>query len=51
MYVPLCWTGTHQDSRNDLNEAFNVNVTGAHRVTRAFLPLLRQGQRKMVTNM
>ena len=30
---------------------FNLNVTGVHEVTRAFLPLLRRGEKKAVINM
>ena len=37
--------------RTCLNDAFNVNVTSVHQVTNAFLPLLRQGQKKTVANM
>ncbi|THC96007.1 hypothetical protein EYZ11_004506 [Aspergillus tanneri] len=33
-----------------LTETFNTNVTGTHMVTSAFLPLLRKGERKLVTN-
>ena len=37
--------------RDNLNEMFNLNVTGVHEVTRAFLPLLRRGEKKAVINM
>lgn len=37
--------------RDNLNEIFNLNVTGVHEVTRAFLPLLRRGEKKAVINM
>ncbi|RHZ60695.1 uncharacterized protein CDV56_105552 [Aspergillus thermomutatus] len=36
--------------QDDLTETFHTNVTGTHNVTRAFLPLLREGQRKLVVN-
>lgn len=36
---------------DDLGDVLNVNVVGAHRVTRAFLPLLRKGTGKKVANM
>ncbi|KAH1613651.1 hypothetical protein KXX31_004426 [Aspergillus fumigatus] len=36
--------------RDDLTETFHTNVTGTHNVTRAFLPLLREGRRKLVVN-
>ena len=35
----------------DLNVALDVNVTSVHRMTAAFLPLLRKGQGKTVVNM
>lgn len=41
----------HQYYRDNLNETFDINVSGAHRVTRAFLPLVRRGQRRTVANM
>ncbi|EAW09068.1 SDR family oxidoreductase [Aspergillus clavatus NRRL 1] len=34
----------------ELTETFHTNVTGAHLVTSAFLPLLREGRRKVVVN-
>jgi NAD(P)-dependent dehydrogenase (short-subunit alcohol dehydrogenase family) len=43
--------GIANTTRDDLNDTFNTNVTGAHRVTRQFLPLLRKGQQKKVVNM
>ncbi|KAH1356701.1 hypothetical protein KXX33_007170 [Aspergillus fumigatus] len=36
--------------RDDLTETFHTNVTGTHNVTREFLPLLREGRRKLVVN-
>ncbi|KAL2846855.1 hypothetical protein BJY01DRAFT_234439 [Aspergillus pseudoustus] len=38
------------EEMNDLEDTFRVNVTGVHLVTRAFLPLLRNGDRKKVVN-
>ncbi|EYE92873.1 NAD(P)-binding protein [Aspergillus ruber CBS 135680] len=38
------------EAMDNLNDTFNTNVTGAHQVTTAFLPLLRQGDRKVVAN-
>ncbi|KAL6232363.1 hypothetical protein BDW75DRAFT_247272 [Aspergillus navahoensis] len=35
---------------DDLTEVFHTNVTLTHLVTRTFLPLLRQGNRKVITN-
>ncbi|PLB46550.1 putative short chain oxidoreductase [Aspergillus steynii IBT 23096] len=35
---------------DDLNETFNTNVTSAHMVTSAFLPLLRKGERRVIAN-
>ncbi|KAL4765276.1 SDR family oxidoreductase [Aspergillus foveolatus] len=35
---------------DDLTEVLHTNVTLTHLVTRAFLPLLRQGSRKVITN-
>ncbi|KAJ5486791.1 hypothetical protein N7530_001091 [Penicillium desertorum] len=35
---------------DNLNETFNVNVTAPHLVSRAFLPLLRKGEKKTVIN-
>ncbi|KFX94413.1 hypothetical protein O988_06322 [Pseudogymnoascus sp. VKM F-3808] len=40
------WT----EKMTDLNEEFNVNVTGTHIVTTKFLPLLRKGQTKKIMN-
>ncbi|KFZ12067.1 hypothetical protein V501_04389 [Pseudogymnoascus sp. VKM F-4519 (FW-2642)] len=34
----------------DLNEEFNVNVTGTHIVITKFLPLMRKGQAKKITS-
>ncbi|KFY42559.1 hypothetical protein V494_02359 [Pseudogymnoascus sp. VKM F-4513 (FW-928)] len=41
------WT----EKYTDLNEEFNVNVTGTHIVTTKFLPLLRKGQAKKIANL
>lgn len=38
-------------NRENLNEVFNMNVTSVHHVTRAFLPLLRRGEKKVNVNM
>ncbi|EAW25640.1 putative short chain oxidoreductase (CsgA) [Aspergillus fischeri NRRL 181] len=38
------------NGRDDLTETFHTNVTGTHNVTRALLPLLREGRRKLVVN-
>ena len=38
-------------NRDNLNEIFNTNVTSSHMVTQAFLPLLRNGEKKVVVNM
>ncbi|KAF4153026.1 hypothetical protein CNMCM8927_006239 [Aspergillus lentulus] len=35
---------------DDLTETFHTNVTGTHNATRSFLPLLREGRRKLVVN-
>ncbi|KAL2829523.1 short-chain dehydrogenase-like protein [Aspergillus cavernicola] len=40
------WT----ENLTDLNEEFNVNVSGTHIVTTLFLPLLRKGQAKKIMN-
>ncbi|KAK1595299.1 uncharacterized protein LY79DRAFT_547317 [Colletotrichum navitas] len=37
-------------SMENLQESFDINVLGVHRVTRAFLPLLQQGKLKKVAN-
>ncbi|KAJ9293158.1 hypothetical protein DTO271G3_8102 [Paecilomyces variotii] len=44
------WIQGGVENMDDLNETFNTNVTGVHRVTRHFLPLLRKGQQKKVLN-
>ncbi|KAF4186521.1 hypothetical protein CNMCM7927_005344 [Aspergillus lentulus] len=36
--------------KDDLTETFHTNVTGTHNATRAFLPLLREGRKKLVVN-
>ncbi|KAL4733267.1 hypothetical protein BDV11DRAFT_200414 [Aspergillus similis] len=38
------------EKADDLTEVFHTNVTLTHLATRAFLPLLRQGSRKVITN-
>jgi NAD(P)-dependent dehydrogenase (short-subunit alcohol dehydrogenase family) len=38
-------------NRENLEDAFAINVLGAHWVTREFLPLLQQGHLKKVMNM
>ncbi|KAK1149656.1 hypothetical protein N8T08_005208 [Aspergillus melleus] len=35
---------------DNLNETFNTNVTSAHMVTSAFLPLLRKDEKKIIAN-
>ncbi|RAK95970.1 SDR family oxidoreductase [Aspergillus ibericus CBS 121593] len=35
---------------SDLNDTFNVNVTGPHIMVQAFLPLLRKGSMKKIVN-
>ncbi|KAE8137727.1 hypothetical protein BDV38DRAFT_292647 [Aspergillus pseudotamarii] len=35
---------------DNLSDAFNINVNAPHEVTRTFLPLLRKGERKVITN-
>jgi NAD(P)-dependent dehydrogenase (short-subunit alcohol dehydrogenase family) len=35
----------------DLDKVLHTNVTGAHMVTSAFLPLLKEGKEKKVVNM
>ncbi|KAK2019100.1 NAD(P)-binding protein [Colletotrichum eremochloae] len=37
-------------SMDNLQESFDINVLGVHRVTRAFLPLLQQEKLKKVAN-
>ncbi|KAJ5467893.1 hypothetical protein N7475_005645 [Penicillium sp. IBT 31633x] len=44
------WSPTGLEEMNNLNETFNVNVMGPHLVSRAFLPLLRKGEKKTVIN-
>ncbi|KAJ5878389.1 hypothetical protein N7455_001854 [Penicillium solitum] len=41
---------TGLEGMDNLNETFNVNVTAPHLVSRAFLPLLRKGEKKTVIN-
>ncbi|CAG9953293.1 unnamed protein product [Clonostachys rosea f. rosea IK726] len=38
------------EQMDDLMSLFNVNVMGAHQVTRAYLPLLRKGNAKKIAN-
>ncbi|GES63260.1 short-chain oxidoreductase [Aspergillus terreus] len=38
------------EKMEDLDDTFHANVTSTHMVTQAFLPLLRKGERKLVTN-
>ncbi|KAJ5773758.1 hypothetical protein N7457_008654 [Penicillium paradoxum] len=45
------WSPTGLEGMDNLNETFNVNVTGPHLMSRAFLPLLRKGEKKTVINM
>ncbi|KAK4553124.1 hypothetical protein LTR86_009851 [Recurvomyces mirabilis] len=42
--------GTHAVPPEQLNHLFNINVTGPHRVTSAFIPLLEAGAQKKVIN-
>ncbi|KAJ5893317.1 Short-chain dehydrogenase/reductase SDR [Penicillium taxi] len=44
------WTKDRLEGMDNLNEIFNTNVTSVHEVTRAFMPLLRRGQKKIVIN-
>ncbi|KAK4107249.1 NAD(P)-binding protein [Canariomyces notabilis] len=44
------WIHGGIEKMDDLNDTFNTNVTGVHRATRHFLPLLRKGQQKKVVN-
>ncbi|KAJ5513759.1 Short-chain dehydrogenase/reductase SDR [Penicillium fimorum] len=44
------WSPTGLEGMDNLNETFNVNVTAAHLVSRAFLPLMRKGEKKTVIN-
>ncbi|KAG6843073.1 hypothetical protein H0H93_002320 [Arthromyces matolae] len=44
------YTGGPAEKMKNLTETFNTNVTLAHIATQAFMPLLRQGQRKTVAN-
>ncbi|KAJ5163937.1 Short-chain dehydrogenase/reductase SDR [Penicillium coprophilum] len=44
------WSPTGLDGMDNLNETFNINVTGTHLVSRAFLPLLRKGDKKTIIN-
>lgn len=39
------------ENMENLTDAFKINVNAAHEVTRAFLPLLRKGDRKVIANM
>ncbi|PKY02379.1 putative short chain oxidoreductase [Aspergillus campestris IBT 28561] len=42
--------GVTEMDATDLTDVMNTNVTGTHRVTQAFLPLLRRGTRKSIVN-
>ncbi|KAJ5171661.1 hypothetical protein N7492_004254 [Penicillium capsulatum] len=44
------WSPANLESMDNLDEVFHINVTSVHLVTRAFLPLLRQGEKKMTVN-
>ncbi|KAJ5452571.1 Short-chain dehydrogenase/reductase SDR [Penicillium cf. griseofulvum] len=44
------WSPTGLEGMDNLNETFNVNATATHIVSRAFLPLLRKGEKKTVLN-
>ncbi|KAJ5129970.1 Short-chain dehydrogenase/reductase SDR [Penicillium bovifimosum] len=44
------WSPTGLEGMDNLNEVLNVNVTAPHLVSRAFLPLLRKGEKKTVIN-
>jgi NAD(P)-dependent dehydrogenase (short-subunit alcohol dehydrogenase family) len=45
------WSPKWTEKFTDLNDIFNINVTGTHMVTTYFLPLLRKGESKKVGNM
>jgi NAD(P)-dependent dehydrogenase (short-subunit alcohol dehydrogenase family) len=45
------WSPKWTEKFTDLNDLFNINVTGTHMVTTYFLPLLRKGESKKVDNM
>ncbi|CAI7616739.1 unnamed protein product [Penicillium glandicola] len=44
------WSPTGLEGMDNLNDTLNINVTAPHRVSRAFLPLLRKGEKKTVIN-
>ncbi|KAJ5852749.1 Short-chain dehydrogenase/reductase SDR [Penicillium soppii] len=44
------WSPTGIEGMDNLTEMLNVNTTGPHIVSRAFLPLLRKGEKKTVIN-
>jgi NAD(P)-dependent dehydrogenase (short-subunit alcohol dehydrogenase family) len=44
-------SATDIDSRENLQESFNINVLGVHWTSRAFLPLLQKGTQKKIINM
>ncbi|KAJ6091193.1 hypothetical protein N7467_003162 [Penicillium canescens] len=44
------WSPTGLEGMDNLNDMFHANVTAAHLVSRAFLPLLRKGNKKTVVN-
>ncbi|BCS19626.1 SDR family oxidoreductase [Aspergillus puulaauensis] len=39
------------EDMTDLDETFRVNVSGVHSLTRAFLPIMREGREKKILNM
>ncbi|OJI99510.1 hypothetical protein ASPVEDRAFT_126259 [Aspergillus versicolor CBS 583.65] len=39
------------EDMTDLDETFRINVSGVHSVTRAFLPIMREGREKKILNM
>ncbi|KAH8828830.1 dehydrogenase [Flagelloscypha sp. PMI_526] len=44
------YTPNGVETMSDLGETLNINVTGTHLVTAAFLPLLREGKNKKLVN-
>ncbi|KAF3402003.1 hypothetical protein F1880_009925 [Penicillium rolfsii] len=44
------WSPSGVEGMDKLNEILHTNVTSVHNVTRAFLPLLRKGEKKVVVN-
>ncbi|CAI7602445.1 unnamed protein product [Penicillium bialowiezense] len=45
------WSPKGMEEMDNLDEVLNVNTTGPHYVSRAFLPLLRRGDKRTVINM